>query len=125
MAEFMRTGKLQDVELWLTQKSGGQRILLLNATAVRNESGDIVRSRSILRDITEQKASEQTVRTQLAELQRWQAATLGREGRIQELKREVNRLQQKLDGTIEYSSEQISEGDDADVPARGDQKGPA
>lgn len=41
-------------------------------------------------DITERKAAELQVARQLDELRRWQTVTLGREGRVAELKREVN-----------------------------------
>ena len=46
----------------------------------------------IFHDITKSKRSEEEIITQLKELQRWQAATLGRENRILELKHEVNVL---------------------------------
>ena len=46
----------------------------------------------IVRDITERKQAETGLREQLNELNRWQEATLGREMRTLELKREVNEL---------------------------------
>jgi len=45
-----------------------------------------------VRDITARKQAEAQLNEQLDELRRWHAATLGREGRIMELKREVNDL---------------------------------
>jgi CheY-like chemotaxis protein len=42
--------------------------------------------------ITERKLAEERMSKQIAELQRWHAATLGREMRVIELKREVNDL---------------------------------
>jgi len=45
-----------------------------------------------IRDITEHKRAELLRKTQIAELQRWHNVTMGREGRIIELKREVNEL---------------------------------
>jgi PAS domain S-box-containing protein len=45
-----------------------------------------------IRDITEKKKSEAAMREQLEELQRWHDVTLGREGRVLELKEEVNAL---------------------------------
>ncbi len=47
---------------------------------------------SVLRDITERKRAESQLNNQIAELQRWHDATLGRENRILELKRDVNEL---------------------------------
>ena len=45
-----------------------------------------------IRDITERERAEARMAEQLNELRRWHDATLGREGRILELKREVNAL---------------------------------
>ncbi|MBA4388496.1 MAG: hypothetical protein C0404_10980 [Verrucomicrobia bacterium] len=45
-----------------------------------------------IRNITERKMAEERIRIQLDELKRWQNVTVGREGRVQELKREVNEL---------------------------------
>ncbi len=44
------------------------------------------------RDITERKRAEAEIKKQLAELERWQQATMGRETRVLDLKREVNEL---------------------------------
>jgi hypothetical protein len=44
------------------------------------------------RDITERKQAEAQLNEQLDELRRWHRATLGREMRILDLKREVNEL---------------------------------
>jgi PAS domain-containing protein len=43
-------------------------------------------------NITERKEAEETIRTQLFELERWRTVTLGREERVQTLKTEVNDL---------------------------------
>jgi len=45
-----------------------------------------------IRDITEKKKVDKALREQMAELQRWYDVTLGREGRVLELKAEVNEL---------------------------------
>ena len=57
-----------------------------------------------VRDITErtQTAEEQT--RQLDELRRWYTATLGRENRVAELKREINALARRLGEPPPYSS---------------------
>jgi len=47
---------------------------------------------SISRDISERKQAEAVLAAQLEELRRWHDSTLGREGRILELKQEVNDL---------------------------------
>jgi PAS domain S-box-containing protein len=54
--------------------------------------------------ITERKRAEAAVKAQLNELQRWHEATLGREDRILDLKREVNALQARLGDPPRYAS---------------------
>ncbi|MHB1050955.1 MAG: PAS domain S-box protein [Bacteroidota bacterium] len=58
----------------------------------------------IMRDITERKAGEFKIKEQLLELQRWHEATLGRENRIMELKKEVNTLLSEIGRPVRYSS---------------------
>jgi len=45
-----------------------------------------------VRDISERKKADSHVAAQLDELRRWHDATLGREGRVLELKHEINQL---------------------------------
>ena len=47
-------------------------------------------------DVTDRKRAEERMKQQLDELRRWQEVTVGREERVAELKREVNRLAQQL-----------------------------
>jgi two-component system, cell cycle sensor histidine kinase and response regulator CckA len=53
-------------------------------------------------DITEQKHVEETLRNQLDELRRWQEVMMGREGRVIELKKEVNGLLREQGRTEKY-----------------------
>lgn len=57
-----------------------------------------------VRDATERKKAEEEQTRQFDELRRWYAATLGREGRIAELKREVNALARRLGDAPPYAS---------------------
>jgi PAS domain S-box-containing protein len=61
-------------------------------------------------DLTERKRAEAEQARQLDELRRWQVVTLGREGRIAELKREVNGLAARLGMPLPYSTPECSEG---------------
>lgn len=61
---------------------------------------------SFIRDIGERRRAEETVRRQLDELRRWYEATLDREGRIGELKAEVNELRQRLGEPPRYGQPQ-------------------
>lgn len=56
------------------------------------------------RDITERRQAEAKVSEQLEELRRWHDATLGREGRVLELKKEVNELLAQADHPPRYPS---------------------
>jgi PAS domain S-box-containing protein len=62
-AEFQRLvaeqGFVKDHELRLKTRDGRQRNAFLTATAVRDETGDVVAYRGILRDITQQRQLEQ------------------------------------------------------------------
>jgi PAS domain S-box-containing protein len=57
-----------------------------------------------LRDITERIQAEQEMTRQMEELRRWHEVTLGREGRIVELKREVNDLSVRLGRPPPYTA---------------------
>ena len=61
----------------------------------------------IFRDITERKQAEARIASQLNELQRWQAVMLGREDRVMELKREVNKLCRDGGAAIRYPSQEV------------------
>ena len=56
-------------------------------------------------DITALKTSEEKLKRQLNELQRWYDATLGREERVAELKKEVNELLVRLGEKEKYNSD--------------------
>lgn len=56
-------------------------------------------------DITERKLMEQQLHQRLAELTRWQEVMLGREDRVQELKKEVNTLLLQLGQPVRYASQ--------------------
>lgn len=52
-------GKIKDFEITLRRKDGSQIVVLETTTAVRNQEGEIVAYRGILRDVTEKKQLEQ------------------------------------------------------------------
>ncbi len=60
--EFRATGRIEGVELALQTSDRATRNVLLSATGIRNRRGEIVRSRSVLRDITERKRAEAELR---------------------------------------------------------------
>lgn len=72
---------------------------------------------AIFRDITERRWTGEQMAKQLDELRRWQTVTLGREGRIGELKREVNELAAKLGVKPRYASVETLESREDANPA--------
>ncbi len=67
---FKTKGEVHNAELQLKRKDGGKIDVLLNATAVRNEQGDIVYSRSCLNDIADSKRMEKELQYANDELDR-------------------------------------------------------
>jgi len=70
---FITTGKVRDVELQIKRKDGGKIDVSVSASAVRDEAGNIIHSRSVWRDITGRVQAEQALRKSnrnLAEAQR-------------------------------------------------------
>ena len=56
---FMHSGEICNAELLLQNREGEAVNIMLNATAVRDENGEVIYCHSNLRDITELKAQEQ------------------------------------------------------------------
>ena len=57
----------------------------------------------IEQDVTARKIAEERLRGQLRELERWRQATLGREERVHDLKREVNAVLKQFGQPPRYS----------------------
>jgi PAS domain S-box-containing protein len=100
-AEKYRTDDLQIIESGIakllideihTTPAGATISLLVSKLPFRNSKGEVIGVLGIYQDITERKAAEEAMREQLEELELWHDVTLGREGRVIELKREVNAL---------------------------------
>ena len=61
-ASLERTGEVREVELQLERKDGRTIDVSVNVSAVRDRTGRVVGSRSILRDITKRKQAEAALR---------------------------------------------------------------
>jgi PAS domain S-box-containing protein len=59
---FRLAGKVDNAELQLRRKDGSKVYVMLNASAVYDDSGNIVYSRSSLRDIDDRKRAEEALR---------------------------------------------------------------
>ncbi|MFA5081562.1 MAG: PAS domain-containing protein [Hydrogenophilaceae bacterium] len=78
---------------WVTFADDGHKALLETIkTPMRDANGLLIGVLGIARDITAAYRDQEQLTAQVAELRRWQDATLGRELRLLELKREVNAL---------------------------------
>ncbi len=60
--EWKKTGKLANEEITVITKTGQERTVILNASAVRDKEGKLLHSISIQTDITERKKAEETLR---------------------------------------------------------------
>lgn len=72
----------------ITTRAGEQKVV----TAINIPLLDQDLMISTVQDVTERRCAEETLAAQLDELRQWHEATLGREMRVLELKREVNEL---------------------------------
>jgi PAS domain S-box-containing protein len=60
--QWKKTGRLRDEEMTIVTKKGERRAVLLSADAVKNNSGKILHSISVQRDITERKKAEEELK---------------------------------------------------------------
>jgi len=61
-AAFLMSGIIKNADLQMLRKDGGTIDVLLNATAVRDENGEVLYSRSTWIDVTERKAAERKLK---------------------------------------------------------------
>lgn len=107
---------INDLENWNIRKNGEHVCLLTNGEPILDEAGNLKGYRGADKDITEHKRAEEKIAGQLDELHRWHDAMLGREDRVQELKREVNELCRRAGETVRYSSQEAGSTDSETVP---------
>lgn len=90
---------------WVTFADDGHRALLETIkTPMRDATGQLIGVLGVSRDITSNHEYQEKLAAQIEELRRWQDATLGRELRILELKREVNALLAETGRPPRYAS---------------------
>ncbi len=94
-----------EVETRMKHKSG-HWVWVLDRGKVTtwSEDGKPVLMQGTHQDITQRKNDEARINEQLDELRRWHAITLGREDRVLELKREVNKLLEEAGLPPKYAS---------------------
>jgi len=93
-------GFIRNLEIDYVDKDGKITPIEINAKVVEIEEG--IRIISLCRDITERKQAEEQLQERLQELEIYYKATIGREGRIIELKQQVNELLVQLGKEKKY-----------------------
>jgi two-component system, chemotaxis family, CheB/CheR fusion protein len=93
-SDSLREGKdSYEIEHRIVRKPSEEiRIVHEKCEHFRDASGRIIRSGGMVHDVTEQKRAERDIRRQIEELERFNKASVGRELRMVELKKEVNEL---------------------------------
>lgn len=99
------------IELRLRQADGSYRWMLCDAAPQHDSTGRYLGHIGHCLDISAQRDSQAQLRQQLDELRRLQAAMLGREDRIANLKREVNQLLVQQGAAPRYASASEREPD--------------
>lgn len=91
LKEAVELGREYDLEVELTTAKGIRKwIHTIGHPTVEN--GQVVRVTGSMQDITERKRAEAALSKQMEELRRWHDATVRRESRVLELKKEVNEM---------------------------------
>ena len=95
---------------WTYVKKDGTFIKVnLVVTAMKDETGMITGFLGIATDVTERDKADERLKKTLAELQQFHAATLNRESRVIELKKEINALSIKLGQNPPYDLSFLNE----------------
>lgn len=93
-------GKPFDLELEIITAKGNRKYIhTIGQTDIVNR-----RVFGFFQDITERKKTEEQINMQMQELRRWYDVTLDREGRVLELKREVNELLKMHGEALRYGN---------------------
>ena len=105
--EVFEKGYVTDYPLTIRHKNGHLTDVLYNASVYRDPDGNVLGVFAAARDVTGQKRAEAEVAEQraremdrLAELERFQRLTVGRELKMIELKKEIAELTRRLNSTV-------------------------
>ncbi len=100
-------GLVSDYPLTIRHRDGRQTEVLYNASVYKDVRGKVLGVLAAARDVTAQKRAEREVAeqrtrelTRLAELERFQKLTVGRELKMIELKKEIEELKRRLGETV-------------------------
>lgn len=107
IARVFSEGMVCNVEFELLRKDGSHFAAEFNCSALYGADSKPDGILAVTRDITERKQVEAELKNRLGELNRWYKATLGREGRIIELKREINELLKRSGQPARYPQMEV------------------
>lgn len=99
------------IEEPLTTPDGKTATILTSKVPLYGPRGEVSGVLGTYVDITERRLAEDRIKNQLVELTRWQDVMLGREERVQELKREVNELCRRAGENPRYQSQHAAPSD--------------
>jgi PAS domain S-box-containing protein len=99
---FVETGEVHNAELQLKRKDGSKIEVCLNVAAVRDEQGNVLYSRSILRDITERQKALETLKKSSFYLDSVNDTMI-----VLNAKREIIKVNKEFSNLWGYSSEEI------------------
>jgi PAS domain S-box-containing protein len=85
---------------------------------ILDNHNEVVGITAFARNITERKQAEARLKSQLEELQRWEAIMLDREDRVREIKREVNELCRRVGEPVRYPSQEGGSAHSEGAPPR-------
>ncbi len=91
-------------EMWLDHKNGTNICCEIIGNVIVDENGNLLRFQGTTRDVSERKKTEDKLNKTLAEIERFNKLMIGREGRVIEIKKEVNALLAELDREPQYKS---------------------
>ena len=103
----LQTGKISHTEhrhyeITLKSKSGKDIHAIFNATTLNNNNNEVIKSFAFVTNIAEHKKSENDLKKRLHELEILNTATVGRELKINDLRKEINDLLEKLGEKPKY-----------------------
>jgi hypothetical protein len=91
---------------------GTRTALEVFGSPIRDNSGNIWASLVSFQDITERKLAEEEIKTKVAELERFNRLSVGRELRVIELKQKINELSAQLNLPQPYAMDYLKSPDD-------------
>ena len=103
------SGRIWHGELQNRKKSGALYWESTSISPIFDDAGNITHFVALKEDITDLKRIQAELQDQLTELRRWHEVTLGREGRILDLKGEVNALLARLGEPPRYAADDPGE----------------